>query len=76
MAQITIYIPNDLEKKIKEKSKELNISISKFITSLLEQKIQNSWSSKTKSLAGAWDDFIDAKDLRDVKAKDIKREEF
>ena len=76
MAQVTIYIPNDLEKKIKEKSKELNISISKFITKLLEQKVQNSWSKETKKLVGAWDDFVDAKDLREPKAKDIKREEF
>ena len=76
MAQITIYIPNDLEKKIKKKSKELNISISRFITNILEQKIQNSWSSETKKLAGAWSEFEDAKILREVKAKDIKREEF
>ncbi len=76
MAQITIYIPNDLEKKIKQKSKELNISISKFITKLLEQKIQNSWSIETKKLVGAWDDFEDAKSLREPKAKDTKREEL
>jgi len=76
MAQVTIYIPNDLEKKIKQKAKELNISISKFITTLLQQKVNDSWSSDTKKLAGSWDSFIDAKELREVKAKDIKREEF
>jgi hypothetical protein len=76
MAQVTIYIPNNLEKKIKQKSKELNISISKFITKLLEQKIQNSWSMETKKLVGAWDDFEDAKSLREPNTKDIKREEF
>ena len=57
MAQVTIYIPNDLESQIKAMAGSLNISISKFISTILEQKVQNEWSHDSRKLAGAWDDF-------------------
>jgi len=48
MAQVTIYIPNDLESQIKAMTSSLNISISKFISTLLEQKVQNEWSYSSR----------------------------
>jgi hypothetical protein len=64
MAQVTIYIPNDLELKIKAMSSSLNVSISKFISTILEQKIQNEWSHDSKKLAGSWDDFSTLEEIR------------
>jgi len=34
----------------------LNISISKFIATTLEQKVQNEWSSSSRELGGSWAD--------------------
>lgn len=50
MAQVTIYIPNDLELQIKAMASSLNISISKFISTILEQKVQNEWSTNSRKL--------------------------
>jgi len=76
MAQVTIYIPNELENKIKEIANSLNISTSKFITTLLEQKIQNEWNPNIKKLAGAWSDFPSLEEIRANQGRDILREEF
>lgn len=69
MAQVTIYINNELESKIKNKALSLNISISKFIAKILEQKIDNEWNADVKELAGSWKDFPELKEIE-------KREEF
>ena len=76
MAQVTIYIPNELESRIKEKASSLNISISKFISTLLEQKVQNEWSLSSRKLAGAWDDFPTLQEIRANQGQDAVREEF
>jgi len=76
MAQVTIYIPNELESRIKEKASSLDISISKFISTLLEQKVQNEWSHSSRKLAGAWDDFPTLQEIRANQAEDTVREEF
>ncbi len=76
MAQVTIYIPNDLESQIKAMASSLNISISKFISTILEQKVQNEWSSGSRKLAGAWDDFPTLQEIRANQGNDAKREEF
>ena len=76
MAQVTIYIPNDLESQIKAMASSLNISISKFISTLLEQKVQNEWSHSSRNLAGSWDDFPTLQEIRANQGQDAQREEF
>lgn len=76
MAQVTIYIPNDLESKIKAKANSLNISISKFISTILEHKVQNEWSDQSRNLAGSWEDFASIEEIRDNQGQDAPREVF
>jgi hypothetical protein len=76
MAQVTIYISNDLESKVKAMSSSLNISISKFISTVLEQKVQNEWNDNSRKLAGAWDDFPTLEEIRANQGEDTQREAF
>ncbi len=76
MAQVTIYLPNDLESTIKATAKSLNLSISKFIASLLEEKVRNEWGSDVRKLSGAWDDFPTLDAIRSSEGQDIPREAF
>jgi hypothetical protein len=76
MAQVTIYIPNNLESQIKMMASSLNISISKYISTILEQKVQNEWSSNSRKLAGSWDDFPTLQEIRTNQGNDVQREEF
>lgn len=75
MAQVTIYMDNNLEQKIKELSINSGVSISKFISNILEKNLNSKWSDEIKSLSGSWSDFPKLEELRDTK-EDIKREEF
>ncbi|RBQ30471.1 CopG family transcriptional regulator [Arcobacter sp. FW59] len=75
MAQVTIYMDNQLEQKIKELSNNSGISISKFISTILEQNINSKWTNDIRSLAGSWSDFPSIDDIR-TNGKDIEREEF
>ncbi|CAM4034841.1 DUF6364 family protein [Arcobacter cloacae] len=75
MAQITIYIDNNLEEKIKEVAKSTGQSISKYISNAIEQKLNNSWNEDIKNLSGSWSDFPTLEEIRN-NTIEIKREEF
>jgi metal-responsive CopG/Arc/MetJ family transcriptional regulator len=75
MAQITIYIDNNLEQKIKEIAKNTGQSISKYIANAIEQKLNTSWNDDIKSLSGSWSNFPSLEEIRNT-TTDIKREEF
>ncbi len=64
MAQITIYMNDTIEAKVKKLAKSMNISISKYISTILEQKTSESWSGDTQKLSGAWSDFSTISDIR------------
>jgi hypothetical protein len=76
MGQITIYLNNELESKVKEISKSLGTSISKYVASLLEKNIHSNWDPKTKELPGSWDDFPTIEEIRKNSTADVEREAF
>lgn len=76
MAQITIYINNDLESKVKEIANSLDTSISKYISTVIEKNINNNWNPKIKNLAGSWSDFPTIEEIRSNNTLDAQREEF
>ena len=75
MAQITIYIDNNLEEKIKEIAKNTGQSISKYISNAIEQKLNDSWNEDIKNLSASWSDFPSIEEIRTT-VNDTKREEF
>jgi hypothetical protein len=76
MAQITIYINNDLESKVKEIAAAQETSISKYISTVIERNINNNWNPKIKKLAGSWSDFPSIEEIRNNNNLDAQREEF
>jgi len=75
MSQVTIYMNESIEKKVKELAKSMNMSISKYITTLLEEKTNTAWSSEVQNLCGAWSDFPSLATLRkNESATDVPRQ--
>ncbi|MCB0275253.1 MAG: CopG family transcriptional regulator [Calditrichaeota bacterium] len=74
MGQVTFYIDDKLEAKMRATVKTLNISQSKWISSLIEAKLQNEWPESIKDLAGAWQDFPELEALRQGEGQDATRE--
>lgn len=54
MAQVTIYMDNNLEEKVKKMAQATGVSISKFIATILEQKVKTNWDESIKELSGSW----------------------
>lgn len=75
MAQVTIYLDNSLEVKIKEIAKQSGLSISKFISKTLEQNIKSSWDNDVKKLSGSWNDFCSIEKIQNT-TPDVPRESF
>ncbi len=76
MGQVTIYLDSEIEKKMRSVIESSNLSQSKWIASLIEEKIKNDWPESVIELAGAWKDIPTAEELRQTQGKDIRREEF
>ncbi len=74
MAQVTIYIDAETEKKMQDIIKKSGISKSKWITDLIREKTANTWSDSVKEAAGTWEDFPEAEELRKDQGTDTERE--
>jgi len=74
MSQVTIYLDNELVNQVKQAAESQGLSQSKWIATVLKEKLNTSWPQHIKALAGSWaDDFPEAEDLR-VTSEDIPRE--
>ena len=75
MSQVTIYLNNDLEVKVKRVAKASSLSLSKWITKVIEEKISSEWSQDIVDLAGSWgDDFPSLREIRAGYMVDAERE--
>jgi len=76
MGQVTIYLDNELESKVQQLTKSMNISKSKWVAELIREKMAEEWPESVKNLAGAWTDLPSAEEIREGLGEDIKREGF
>ena len=76
MSQVTIYMNNNLEEKVKKIAQSMNISVSKYIATILEKQVKDEWPNSIKQFSGSWDDFPAVSELRDNMANDAPRESF
>jgi predicted nucleic acid-binding protein len=58
MGQVTIYLDTETENKLKQAAKSSHISVSKWVASVIKEKITTEWPQDVVKLAGSWkDDF-------------------
>lgn len=75
MGQVTIYLDNDLENKIKSAAKAGHLSVSKWIAYIIKEKLSTDWPQNVINLAGCWkDDFPTLNEIRSSSAADSPRE--
>jgi len=74
MGQVTIYLDKELESKVRQLTKSMHISKSKWVADLIKEKIADEWPESVKNLAGAWTDLPSAEEIREGLGEDIKRE--
>ncbi|WP_446011130.1 CopG family transcriptional regulator [Candidatus Electrothrix sp.] len=75
MGQVTIYLDNETENKLKKAAKSSCLSVSKWIAGLIEEKIMTEWPQDVVKLAGSWkDDFPSIEEIRSNVGHDNPRE--
>lgn len=74
MGQVTIYLDAKLEAKMREITKSMHMSQSKWIANLIREKIADEWPESVKQLAGAWGEFPSAEEIRGTLGEDSTRE--
>lgn len=74
MGQVTIYLDDESEKRLRAAAKAAGMPVSRWIATLVQEKTRTVWPESVRKLAGAWRDFPDLETIRRTEAKDSARE--
>ena len=74
MGQVTIYLEDELEAKMVADAKARKLSKSKWIATIIREKLANEWPPAVRESAGSWDDFPPLTEIRGETPADIERE--
>lgn len=64
MGQVTIYLENELEEKMRSAAKAKNLSRSRWIANAIREKLRDEWPAEIVALADAWGDLPLAEEIR------------
>lgn len=76
MAQLTIYLDEETERRLKSAAQSAGMSLSRWVASVIREKTETAWPQSVLDLAGAWPDFPTAEELRQSQPTDSPREDF
>jgi hypothetical protein len=76
MGQVTIYLEEEIEAKMRAAAKAKHLSQSKWIAQLIKEKTRDEWPESVVKLAGAWKDLATAEEIRTTLGADVRREEL
>jgi hypothetical protein len=74
VAQITIYLDDAAERRVKMAARKAGVSVSRWVADLVENRTRTEWPAEVLELAGAWPDFPDLEELRAQTGEDQRRE--
>jgi len=73
MGQVTIYLNDDAERRVKTAARKSRVSVSRWVAELVESRTRTDWPPEARELAGAWPDFPDLPKIRSLTGKDRPR---
>jgi hypothetical protein len=74
MANLTIYLPDEVEREVRRAADESNMSVSKWVADRVGKSLETLWPAEFLALAGAFPDFPEAEELRQGYGEDVSRE--
>jgi len=74
MSQITIYLPDDVEKLARKAAKAKGSSVSRWIAEQLAGPLEEAWPESVLNAAGAIPDFPGVQEIRKGYGRDTRRE--
>lgn len=76
MSQMTIYLDNELEIKVKQNVTKMGLSMSQFVAGLIRKELSDEWAPKIRELGGSWVNFPSIEEIRCNQTADTLRENF
>lgn len=76
MGQVTLYLDEKTEQRMREAAAEAGLSQSRWVAQLIRRRTANEWPESIRRLAGAWADFPTAEEIRAGEGADLPREEL
>ena len=73
MGQVTIYLNDKAERRVKSAARKAGVSVSRWVSELVENRTRSDWPTEVRELAGAWPDFPEVEELRKSAGKDHDR---
>lgn len=64
MAQLTIYLPDEIESKARGAAKAAGQSVTRWVADQVIQKLRSTWSDSVLRAAGAVPDFPSVESIR------------
>lgn len=74
MSQVTIYLDEQTDKKLRHAVEQSGISKSQWITRLIKEKISTEWPEGVREMVGEWQDVPEQEEIRSSAGKDLPRE--
>ncbi len=74
MAQVTIYLPDEIESKARKAGKAEGESVSRWVADQVIQKLRSTWPDSGLKAAGAVPDFPSMEEIRAGYGRDLPRE--
>jgi len=74
MAQVTIYLEDELLTRTRAAAEAAGLSVSAWLARLVRERTRSDWPEDVAALAGAWRDLPLAEELRATQGEDTPRE--
>lgn len=76
MGQVTIYLDDEAERRLKAAARKARVSVSRWVAELVRHRTRTDWPEDVRGLAGAWRDLLDLAEIRKRSGTDRPRERF
>jgi predicted transcriptional regulator len=74
MGRLTIYLDDEVEKRMTASAKAMKLSTSEWIGNAIRDKLADEWPANVRELAGSWLDFPASEEIRATGQRDAARE--
>lgn len=76
MSQVTLYLDDTTQRQLTRAARGVQLSKSRWVNHAIQQQLATQWPEGIAALAGSWQDFPDAEQLRSITTQDLPREPF
>lgn len=73
MGKITIYLDDETARKVAANASAMKLSKSKWIASVIREKLVDEWPATVRGLPGTWRDFPSPDEFQTHEDTDVER---